>query len=166
MAEDRLMVRFNTTEDSEFRLWFTRLVTGHFLSMVRRLIQKRLECQHNSLMAQVIQEFQEDNVRRTADFTDQFQQASTLPLGAAPVLVTGLNMSEKEGIFSIDFQLVTKKNLNIKLPAQTVQSIVLLLEQLQTKAGWQLGHDLPFPSPSEVIAFPSSPAVPPKKLLN
>ena len=41
--EDRLLFRFNTQDDQEFRFWLTRFITKGILGAVDQLIQKGLE---------------------------------------------------------------------------------------------------------------------------
>lgn len=130
LAEDRLMFRFNTDEGTEFRLWLTRFITLNLLQGIEQLTHLALERSHNKEVAQAVHEFQEEGVKQTANLNDPYQEANQLPLGTHPVLVTGLNLSEAENIFSIDFQLIGGQNLNIKLPTSTVQSMALLLSRL------------------------------------
>ena len=129
VAEDRLMFRFSTDDDMEFRLWFTRFITLNLLQAIHQLTQLSLERQHRSEVAQAVQEFQEE-AKESTDLNELYQEASNLPLGQEPILVTGLNLSEAENVFSIDFQLVGGQNLNIKLPMPAVQSMALLLSKL------------------------------------
>ena len=134
--EDRLLFRLNTVEGTEFRLWLTRLISLNLLSTVRQIIQKDLEKKHNPQVAQVIQEFQEEKIKRTANFQDPYVQASKLPLGGDPILVVGFNLAHKEGQFAVNFKLHGGKSLNIKLPSQAIQSLLSLLEQMEAKAQW------------------------------
>ena len=138
--EDRLLFRLNTVEGTEFRLWLTRLISMSLLSTIRQIIQKDLERKHNPQVAQVIQEFQEEKIKKTANFQDPYVQAAKLPLGGDPILVVGFNLAHKEGQFAVNFKLHGGKNLNLKLPSQAIQSLVSLLEQMEAKAQW---HDSP-----------------------
>jgi len=134
--EDRLLFRLNTAEGTEFRLWLTRLISMSLLSTIRQIIQKDLERKHNPQVAQVIQEFQEEKIKKTANFKDPYVQASKLPLGSDPILVLGFNLAHKEGQFAINFKLHGDKNLNLNLPSQAIQSLSSLLEQMEIKAQW------------------------------
>ena len=134
--EDRLLFRLNTAEGTEFRLWLTRLMSMSLLGTIRQIIQKDLERKHNPQVAQVIQEFQEEKIKKTANFKDPYVQASKLPLGGDPILVLGFNLAHKEGQFAINFKLHGDKNLNLNLPSQAIQSLGSLLEQMESKAQW------------------------------
>lgn len=136
-AEDRLLIRFNTNAQQEYRLWFTRLMSMSFLESTNAVIQRKIETQHAPRVAQVIQEFQKEGVKRTADFQTPYQPAPSLPLGAEPMLVTAFSLKEKEGLFFVIFRLSDGKNINLTLPSAALQSIVVLIEQLIQKAAWQ-----------------------------
>lgn len=155
--EDRILLRFNTVDESEFRLWLTRFMTSHFLKAVRQLVQKKLERQHNPQVAQVLQEFQEDGLKQATNFQETYEPASRLPLGEEAILVTGLNLTTEGEFFSIDFLLMNQKNLNLKIPVQAVQALALLLDQLQEKAGWKINLDDPplAHQPSEEMPVPN-----------
>lgn len=139
--EDRILLRFNTVDESEFRLWLTRFMTKHFLIAVRQLVQKKLERQHAPQIAQVLQEFQEDGLKQATNFQETYESASKFPLGEEAILVTGLNLATEGEFFSIDFVLINQKNLNLKIPVQAVQGLALLLDQLQENAGWKIDLD-------------------------
>jgi hypothetical protein len=155
-SEDRLMVRFNTSDQQEYRLWFTRLISMSFLEATGKVVQKKIETKHNPQIAQVIQEFQKEGVKRSSDFKTPYQPAKTLPLGAEPTLVTGFNLTEKEGQFFIAFKLADGKNISLVLPAQALQSIAILIEQLVEKARWQ--DSAIAQSPSNPEQNPNSPS--------
>jgi hypothetical protein len=141
--EDRLLFRFNTSEGTEFRLWLTRLISMSLLATIRHSIQTDLERKHSPLTAQVIQEFQEEKIRKTANFHDPYIPAGKLPLGADPILVVVLNIIYQDNFFSIAFKLKGNKKLSLKLPVQAIQSLVSLLEQLEIKAQWTSAIILP-----------------------
>ena len=47
--EDRILFRFNTAEDAEYRFWFTRRITLFILAASTHLIEKQLEKQHQKI---------------------------------------------------------------------------------------------------------------------
>ena len=62
--DDRLLFRFNTGEDTEFRFWFTRRVTLFILAATSHLLVKNLEQSHTPEAAKAIAEFGEEAVKR------------------------------------------------------------------------------------------------------
>ena len=47
LNEDRLLFRFNTSDDSEYRFWLTRRITLFFLAATDHLVEKQLEKSHS-----------------------------------------------------------------------------------------------------------------------
>ena len=153
LKEDRLLFRFNTQDDQEFRFWLTRFITKGILGAVDQLVQKGLEQKHNPQIAEVIKEFQKEGVAKTTNVNENYLGAATYPLGEEPTLVTAMNFNLTGDIFSMDFKLPDNRNLNIKLPIASVQTMTLLLRKLSEKAQWGLVDDL-----SAQVASSSPPA--------
>jgi len=137
-SEDRLLFRFNTNDGTEYRLWLTRFISLNLLEIIRRGINQKLEKKHTPQIAQVIQEFQEESVKKTTNFSAPYQPAKNIPLGSDPILVHGFNLSEKNGQVSLAFKLANNKTLNLNLPAPVMQSLAVLIEKLIEKAQWDI----------------------------
>lgn len=137
--EDRLMFRFNTSDGAEYRLWLTRRIAAALIQGSQHLVTQVLEKKHEPKAARAIQEFQHEALKQKTDLRSPYQQAAHLPLGALPVLVVGLAMKQEGELMSIDFQLLSKQNLNLKLTLAMLQGMVLLVDQLQFKANWDVG---------------------------
>jgi hypothetical protein len=137
-AEDRLLIRLSTGDDEEFRLSLTRRVTRVLLGGGRQLTQKALERTHAPDQAQAIREFEQQAIRQNADFSVAYQEARTLPLGEAPVLVSELVMRIEGEQISIDFRLANGRNLKLMLPRAMLYTFLLLLDRLQQQAQWDL----------------------------
>lgn len=143
--DDRLLFRFNTSEDSEFRFWFTRRVTLFILAATSHLLVKTLEQSHTPEAAKAIAEFSEEAVKkdreqREAVKPETYEPASIYPLGADPVLVMdvkcALEKQESEDILSLDLVLPGGANINLKMAGPTLQTMCLLLNQLREHAAW------------------------------
>lgn len=137
--EDRLMFRFNTSDSAEYRLWLTRHIAGALIQGSQHLVTQVLEKKHEPEAARAIQEFQHQALKQKTDFRAPYHQAPKLPLGPLPVLVVGLAMKQEGDLMSIDFQLLSKQNLNLKLTISMLQGMILLIDQLQAKANWGVG---------------------------
>ena len=141
--EDRIFFRFNTQEQSEFRFWLTLFITKNILSAIDQLITKSLEQKHNTQIAQVIHEFQDEAIAKTTNLKAPYEGAQSYPLGEVPILVTGFTVSEKEGTFSFAFKLMGGKSVNMQLASAATQSMALLLRKLgSANTHWSLGSDL------------------------
>ena len=145
VPDDRLLFRFNTVEDKEFRFWFTRRVTLFILAATHHLIVKSLEQTHNPEAAKAIAEFgneamQVNQGEQCVTQVDVYMPANSYPLGADPLLVIdvkcSLEQKESEEILSLDLSLPGGANINLKLAGPTLQAMCLLLNQLREHAHW------------------------------
>ena len=155
--DDRILFRFNTTEQAEYRLWFTRRVTLFILVATSHLLTKKLEKTHSIDAAKALNEFSKQSILEQAqqqkDVSNDFQTGISFPIGPDPLLVIDVTCSlvesgeklvyldrskeaEKEEVFSIDLLLSDGANLNLKLPENLMQGVVVLLDQIRVSAGW------------------------------
>lgn len=148
--EDRLLFRFNTADDSEYRLWFTRRITLFILAAANHLIQAQLEKQHTPDVAKALTEFERESLKKNVQEDSQAGQSSSYepgsryPLGADPLLVLDAKCTQHREVgaagtsdaLSIDLTLPGGGNLNLRLAGQTLTGMCLLLDQLRAKANW------------------------------
>jgi hypothetical protein len=155
--EDRVMFRFNTAEDDEYRFWFTRRVTLFILAATEHLVEKKLEQKHDKPAAKAIAQFQQETVKEQTKFTNDYTPASKYPIGADPVLVMDVKCTmmqvENVDVLSLDLILPGGSNLNLKLTMPILQTMRLLLERLAAQGNWgQLQLNVaPQASPLEVV---------------
>lgn len=155
--EDRIMFRFNTHEDAEYRLWFTRRVTLFILAATSHLLTKQLEKNHSSDAAKAMSEFEKQAMKDSSATQIKdiktFESGTNFPIGADALLVMEVSCSlaknneklafihqaskdEIDDALSIDFVLPGGANLNLKLSESLLQGMCLLLDQLRQNAGW------------------------------
>jgi hypothetical protein len=144
-ADDRLLFRFNTVEDKEFRFWFTRRVTLFILAATQHLIVKSLEQTHTPEAAKALAEFGKETLQANQSEqgvaqVDVYVPANTYPMGADPVLVIDVKCAlEKQGsedLLSLDLMLPGNSNINLKLSGPILQAMCILLNQLREHAVW------------------------------
>jgi hypothetical protein len=151
VADDRLLFRFNTQEDAEFRFWLTRRITLFILSATSHLMLKHLEQSHSPQTAKAIVDFGKEATQvnkaeaAAVDGSEglnlnQYQPGAQYPIGADPVLVMDVKCAlEKQGdedLLSMDLILPGGANINLKLAGQTLQAMCMLLNQLREHASW------------------------------
>ena len=143
--DDRLLFRFNTTEDTEFRFWFTRRVTLFILAATQHLIIKNLEQTHSPEAAKAIAEFSKEVIQiepatQGISQVSNYQPAENYPLGADPLLVMDAKCTlKKEGteeMLSLDLVLPGGANINLQMVGPTLQAMCALLNQLREHAAW------------------------------
>ena len=91
--EDRLMLKVRTKDDSEYRLWHTRLITQKILAVIEKISLKTIEAnsQNKTLPKNVIEtmdEMRQKSIENQTDLTQKYQASAKLPLGAEPILIT------------------------------------------------------------------------------
>lgn len=137
--QDRILFRFNTQQQQEYRFWLTRFMTMKLIQTIEGLTQKKIETKHNPQIAQVIQEFQADAVQKTTNLKEPFQPVQNFPLGQIPILITGFSVQAKDEMFSFSLQLDGNKKLGFNVPDRVTQSLVFLLKKTAAeKAQWNL----------------------------
>ena len=146
--EDRLLFRFNTVDDKEYRFWFTRRVALFILAATEHLVEKKLEQEHPKPAAKAIAQFQQEAAKEQANFTSEYQVANQYPIGADPVLVMDVKCTMTQvdavDIPSMDLIMPGGANLNLKLTMSILQTMRILLERLAAQANWgQLQLDKP-----------------------
>lgn len=149
--EDRVLFRFNTSQDQEFSFWLTRFVVKSLIQGTQQLAVQTLEKQHPPQVAQAMQEFQQQAVAQRANFQETYQAPSQRPLGDEPLLVTGLVMNQNGGQTSIEFQLITQNSVNVQMNQSVLQVMITLLNKLQEVAQWGVGFE-PVPVARDVAA--------------
>ena len=138
--EDRLIFRFNTVEDDEYRFWFTRRVTLFILAATEHLVEKKLEQTHDKPAAKAIAQFQQEAVKEQTKFTADYVPANKYPIGADAVLVMDVKCTimqvENVDVLSMDLVLPGGANLNLKLTLPILQTMRHLLERLASQGNW------------------------------
>jgi hypothetical protein len=168
--EDRILLRFNTPEEAEYRLWITRRIGLFMLVATTHLLTKQLEQSHAPDTAKAIDAFEKEalvEASKIANATsNEYQSGIQFPLGSEPILVMDVSCSllqnksteaskstaktdSNHEIMSIDFALPGGANLNLKLASTMVRAITLLLDQLRQQAGW---GELVLANGSETVA--------------
>ncbi|CAM3698776.1 hypothetical protein [Polynucleobacter arcticus] len=155
--EDRILFRFNTQDQAEYRLWLTRRVTLFILVASTHLLTKKLEQVHSPDTAKAVNEFEKAALIEAAKTANagstDYESGVQFPLGFDPLLVMDVSCSltkngEKvtdensskavdfDDALSIDFLLPGGANLNLNLPNNLMRAMCLLLDQLRIQAGW------------------------------
>lgn len=135
--EDRVILRFNTLDHSEFKFWLTRRVTHIILKSTAQLFENEHN-KHTPSVENIISESKQPD-SNTA-FTKQYESGAQYPLGADAILVIdakcGIVKNEDEDVVALDFQLPGGGNVNLKFPIATMKKVVLLLEESTIHAEW------------------------------
>lgn len=160
-AEDRILLRLNTTGKEEFRIWLTRRIVRQLARELggaeRRLLGlENPESGYVATGARAIQEFQRE--ARTADvnFGERFEDgAGEFPFGADPVLATQCEVqllvpASGSGVqgenASVSLVLGNKRTLNFALDVRGIHGTLAMLQKAVAHSDWELGQELESPA--------------------
>jgi hypothetical protein len=138
--DDRVIFRFNTVDHSEYKFWLTRRITHYILISTSQLFEKPNEEKHVISVEKAISEFQEQTLKVTTHFSQDYQPGVQYPIGADPILVIDARCEvlkiENQDIVALDFILPGGGTVNLKVTVSSMQNLVVLLGQLNTQAQW------------------------------
>ncbi len=166
--EDRILFRFNTVDNCEYRFWFTRRITLFVLAATEHLVEKQLEQYHPQSTARAVAEFSQESARAQTDLSAAYTAVSTFPLGADPIMLDDVrctlisapaNPPKAQARMALDLILRQGQQLNLTLALPTLQSMRVLLERLVMQAQWLQGLPvlgkpaMPSPPSTEPVAL-------------
>lgn len=156
--QDRILLRINTTDNAELRLWFTRRLTLGLTPLLARIVadmvakQEALASPHSLAAAAdaqtkaLLAEFKKEESLQKSDFTTPFKDLpAQLPVGGEPLLVTEVNMTPLPGgqlrmAFSEKLPNVPQpRNFQITLEVNLIHGFVHLLDKALATSQWADG---------------------------
>ncbi|KAB2933743.1 MAG: hypothetical protein F9K21_12105 [Rhodocyclaceae bacterium] len=147
-AEDRILLRLNTTNKEEFRIWLTRRVVRKLARELggaeRRLLGlENPEAGYVAPGARAIQAFRREASTVEVDFGERFEEGSAgFPFGDAPVLATGCEVQLQKGKATIALALANKRILSFVLDVRGIHGTLAMLQKAVAHSDWDLGQEL------------------------
>jgi hypothetical protein len=173
--QDRCLVRINSHDGDELRLWFTRRLTLGLMPFLNKTAGEQLRLHTSPSTAavpmaqrrtQMLESFQKEAEVYQGDFKTPFKPEPTkLPLGAEPLLITEIKLAlQANG--KVDLQLIETsgprvRNIALAMNPQLMQGLLHLLAEAVKKSQWQ---ELP-PVPPELAMAMSDALEEPTALL-
>ncbi len=148
--EDRVMFRFTTAAQEEYRLWLTRAVTGQLLLLLKDLAVQVLVQSGQVQTARAVAAFKQQALEQTTEYT-QFVAVPRLPLGAEPVRVRSAQIRVVQGKSSLELALTAGRQLTLSLDDDLSGKLLLLLQRMNQMARWSLPLDA-----SDAVAKPAT----------
>lgn len=145
--QDRLLLRFNTQDQQEFRFWLTRRMTLRLLPAIEQSALRLEAAQPGVAVADtpsqhLLTELKRDAFLKKADFTTPFEsQPAQLPLGEVPMLITDAHLNLKPN-GTLDISLEDKSDAariqtcQLHLQVSLVHGMMHLIQQATEKAQW------------------------------
>ena len=147
--EDRVLLRFKTSDEAEFRLWLTRRVVKLLWSLLVKKLEENPQVQgvDNPSVKKTILSFQHQSAMAKTDLSQPYadKPPAPKPLGETPILVTRVKaVSPQPGQHALTFAPApgAGPELTITLPEAGLHSFCHLLMQVTEQAQWGLGLSL------------------------
>jgi len=139
-AEDRLLLRINTGDSAEFRIWLTRSAVIGILSSLDhlQLVLEAKEVKTKTSAEDAIRKFEQDASDQEMQFGTGFQPAATFPLGEAPLLLINFSIENSESGFTVVFELANNLKLDIKLQPRMATDLHKLICRIIKSCDWNL----------------------------
>ena len=141
--QDRLLVRFSTTDNAEFPLWFTRRFVQLIWKPMVQILASGIaaEATLSPQAQQATLGFEHQAALSKANFSSKYEEsAERWPLGKSPLLVVTLEIKKtSEDHFTFSFRPREGLALNVVMQRDTIHSLCKLLIEASEKGDWQLG---------------------------
>jgi hypothetical protein len=176
MEQDRLLVRLNTHSGEELRLWLTRrMIKNLFPHMIRASIETDASSpqltSHDGADSRALSQFRKQESLQQSDFQTAFKgEASVLPMGSEPLLVTTVHITPLEaGSLRLSFEENTAgpapgRSCEVILAPALLHGFMHLLESALKHSDWGLTLAEPGEAPDSANLDPLATALPPKYL--
>lgn len=163
---DRILVRINTSAGDEVQMWLTRRLVLRLWPLLNRVVIDHLAIPADAktdgfvdlaamgpATRKMLADMRQQEAVQGADFVTPYRtDATNRPLGDAPLLVTEVSLTPKDGgLMLMNFkELLTEpastRGFQLEMPADLVFGVIQLLSQALEQAQWQMG-----PQPSAPV---------------
>ena len=145
--EDRIVLRLNTEDASEFRFWITRRYAKILAASLLKLLRSSGDAmeQMEEETKKAVMSFQHEEAISKADFAKTFQaQPKSMPLGNAPVLLSKLTVKQTEdGNPMLCMYPEQGQGIDLALQHRLLHSISKLFADALQTSDWGLEFALP-----------------------
>lgn len=145
--EDRIVLRLNTEEASEFRFWITRRYAKLLAVSLLKLLHSSADVQVHKEegVKKAVMSFKHEEALSQADFAKSFQaQPKNLPLGNAPILLSKLTVKQTpDGKPMLCMYPEQGQGIDLALQPQLLHSISKLFADALEASDWGVEFDLP-----------------------
>ena len=151
--QDRILMRVNTRDAEEMRLWLTRRLMLGLWPLLSKLLTKhllKLEAAGTSLdtadedLKQMLADFRKEEFLRNADFDTPYQEnRADLPRGDKPLLVTDVDAAPlPNGRLRLGFNerkpnSDKPRSFQMEMEPKLMQGLMHLLEQALARSQWR-----------------------------
>ena len=140
-TQDRLLLRVRTSDDAEFRFWLTRRYVDLLWPVLMKMADtfSARKAPADPATRGILAEMAHGAAVSEANFSDQYQNGSSFPLGEAPILLSKISVTTKEGNTQTLTLLPQEgQGLHLELDEKLVHVIARLLQEACNGADWGL----------------------------
>lgn len=148
-AEDRILLKFNTMDRQELRLWLTRKFVKSFWDALQKLLESlgRAGAQSDPALRKAMVGLEQDRAAPEERFVKGFAgEASSFPLGESPVLITGFSYKapkrpgggRRSAMGRIAFETASGHEVGLPADATLLHSLSKMLIGINDRTGWDL----------------------------
>lgn len=145
-SQDRLVLKINTTDKQEARLYLTRRFTRDLWDALNNILRQQPEIrkQANPEVKKAMMAFAQDAKTKQESFDRAYEGGAAFPLGEEPSLVVGFKFVPKgpDGHPRMVFVTQQKQELGIPAADQIIYSFAKLLSQAVAVTGWDLTFEI------------------------
>ncbi len=140
-SEDRILLRFNTTNLKEFRLWLTRRSTDMLLDVLPRQTEQGEQIQED-LKKQIQKNQNEEKTKEMSSQKEafskkpQFIKGNEFPIGETPELVSIIKVELSGSVYKVQFILKIGKTVSVNVKPDLMLKVHSLVNLIATKANW------------------------------
>jgi hypothetical protein len=151
--QDRILVRVNTAEAEEMRMWLTRRLMLGLWPLLSKLLTKhllKLEAAGTSLEAadeglkKMLADFRKEEFLKDADFDTPYKEnQAQLPLGDEPLMITDVDAAPlPNGRLRLSFNerlpgVAKPRSFQMEMEPKLMQGMMHLLEQALGRSQWR-----------------------------
>lgn len=159
--EDRLLLRFSTTDSSEYRFWLTRRFTKRLWGLLVQMLEwdRAVTQQIDPQTRRTVLDLQHEGYSQHANYTQNFQEnAQNAPLGHAPVLLaTAKGAKRDDGGQTLSLYPQQGPGVDITLEAKLLHIFTRLLREQVAKTDWDMNLALYEAQPEAATAQQTRP---------
>ena len=140
-AEDRILLRFNTTDLKEFRFWLTRRSTDQLLNVLPRQTEQGEQIQED--LQKQIEKKQESKTLKSEGAkqalksqTPEFIKGNEFPIGEGPEVVSFINVELAGALYKVQFILKIGKTVSVSVKPDLMLKVHSLVNLIAGKAKW------------------------------
>ena len=152
--QDRILMRINTVEGEEMRMWLTRRLMVGLWPLLSKLLTEhllKLESAGASLaganpeLKKMLAEFRKEEFLQHADFDTPYKEGQQrTPLGEEPLLVTDVDATPlANGPLRLNFNerppsgATKPRSFQMEMQPKLMQGLMHLLDQALLQSGWR-----------------------------